>query len=123
MYGPGRDVPCNGFPHLLDATDVAARHANQVLPLYVVSRSPLARLEAWGRTRGWRFFKFLSAEGNRFTEDYFANTAGLPESKRIDQGYKPDEDWDQPMFTVFTQDGDTVRHFWSTELEIGRAHV
>src|SRR3546814_15386721 len=58
---------------------------------------------------------------------YFANTAGLPESKRIDQGYKPDEDWDQPMFTVFTQDGDTVRHFWSTELvyvpeETGQNH-
>src|SRR3546814_13132932 len=58
---------------------------------------------------------------------YFANTAGLPESKRIDQGYKPDEDWDQPTFTVFTQDGDTVRHFWSTALvyvpeETGQKH-
>lgn len=116
MYGPERDVPCNGCTHLLDAIDGSARHANQVVPLYVVARSPLARLEAWGRERRWRFIKFLSAEHNSFTDDYFANTAGLPEAKRIDQGYKRGENWDQPMFTVFRNHGDTIRHFWSTEL-------
>lgn len=116
MYGPERDVPCNGCTHLLDAIDGSARHANRRVPFYVVARSPLARLEAWGRTRGWRFFRFLSAENNSFTSDYFANTAGLPEAKRIDQGYTPGENWDQPMFTVFRKDGGTIRHFWSTEL-------
>ncbi len=116
MYGPERDVPCNGCTHMLDALDGAARHANRRVPLYVVARSPLARLEAWGRERGWRFLRFLSAEGNSFTNDYFANTAGVSAAKRVDQGYAPGEDWDQPMFTVFTKDGDRVRHFWSTEL-------
>ena len=116
MYGPERDVPCNGCTHLLDAIDGAARHASQRVPFYVVARSSLARLEAWGRERGWRFLKFLSAENNSFTSDYFANTAGLPGAKRIDQGYEPGENWDQPMFTVFRKHGDTIRHFWSTEL-------
>src|SRR3546814_12713283 len=66
MYGPERDVPCNGCTHLLDAIDSAARHANQVLQLYVVTRSPLARRGAWGRTPGWRFFIVLHAGGQRF---------------------------------------------------------
>ncbi|HVI98871.1 MAG TPA: DUF899 family protein [Sphingomonas sp.] len=116
MYGPERDVPCAGCTHILDAVDGTARHANHVLPFYIVSRSPLARLEAWGRKRGWRFFKFLSAEGNSFTEDYFANTAGVSEAKRADQGYEPGENWDQPVITVFTKHGGDVRHFWSSEL-------
>jgi predicted dithiol-disulfide oxidoreductase (DUF899 family) len=116
MYGPERDVPCNGCTHLLDAIDGSAMHASQVVPFYVVARSPLARLEAWGRTRGWRFIRFLSAANNSFTNDYFGNTAGLTEAKRADQGYESGKNWDEPMFTVFTRDGDTVRHFWSTEM-------
>src|SRR3546814_18945980 len=39
MYGPERDVPCNGCPHLLDAIDGAARHANPALPLYALGRA------------------------------------------------------------------------------------
>lgn len=32
------------------------------------------------------------------------------------RGYKPDENWDEPMLTVFRKDGDMVRHFWGSEL-------
>jgi predicted dithiol-disulfide oxidoreductase (DUF899 family) len=116
MYGPERDVPCNGCTHFLDAVDGSARHLNHVLPMYIVSRSPLARMEAWGRTRGWRYFRFLSAEANTYTEDYFGNTSALPEAKRADQGYKPGENWDQPIFNVFRKDGEIVRHFWGNEM-------
>ncbi|MGN6268975.1 MAG: DUF899 family protein [Sphingomonas sp.] len=113
MYGPERDVPCNGCTHLLDAIDGSALHASQIVPFYVVARSPLARLEAWGRTRGWRFIRFLSAANNSYTSDYFGNTAGLSDAKRTDETAK---NWDEPMFNVFTHDGDTVRHFWGTEM-------
>jgi predicted dithiol-disulfide oxidoreductase (DUF899 family) len=116
MYGPERDVPCNGCTHLLDAIDGSARHANQLLPFYIVTRSPLARMEAWGRTRGWRFFKFLSAAGNSYTNDYFGNTAGVTEAMRAERGYQPGKNWDEPMFNVFRKDDDTVRHFWGSEM-------
>ncbi|RIA36845.1 putative dithiol-disulfide oxidoreductase (DUF899 family) [Hephaestia caeni] len=116
MYGPERDLPCNGCTHILDALDGTARHANQVLPLYIVARSPLVRLEAWGRVRGWRFFRFLSAEGNSYTSDYFGNTTGVSDAMRTERGYQPGENWDQPVFNVFTKRDGTVRHSWGTEL-------
>lgn len=116
MFGPERDVPCNGCTHILDAVDGSARHANHIVPFYIVARSPLDRLEAWGRERGWRFLKFLSATNNSYTSDYFGNTAGVTDAMRAERGYKPGENWDQPVFNVFTKDGDTVRHFWGTEM-------
>jgi predicted dithiol-disulfide oxidoreductase (DUF899 family) len=35
---------------------------------------------------------------------------------RAERGYKPNECWDEPMLNVFVRDGDTVRHFWGSEL-------
>jgi predicted dithiol-disulfide oxidoreductase (DUF899 family) len=35
---------------------------------------------------------------------------------RAERDYKPGEDWDEPMLNVFRKEGDTVRHFWGSEL-------
>jgi catechol 2,3-dioxygenase-like lactoylglutathione lyase family enzyme len=53
MYGPERKRPCPGCTHFLDSLDGASRHAPQRLNLYIVAKSPLARLLAWARERGW----------------------------------------------------------------------
>ena len=60
MYGPERDQPCNGCTHTLDGWDGSVLHANQRFPAYVVAKSPIARLEALARKRGWRNLKLLS---------------------------------------------------------------
>ncbi|MFK4874491.1 DUF899 family protein [Novosphingobium sp. ZW T3_23] len=116
MFGPERDEPCTGCTHLLDGLDGAARHVGQVVPFYVVARSPLSRLVAWARERRWPHLRFLSAEGNSYTNDYFGNTAGVSQPMRDERGYEAGTDWDEPMINVFRKEGGTVRHFWGGEL-------
>jgi predicted dithiol-disulfide oxidoreductase (DUF899 family) len=116
MFGPERDLPCPGCTHLLDCLDGAARHVPQRAPLYVVARSPVARLAAWAHQRGWDHLVMLSAAGNAYGDHYYGNTASLTPEMRAERGYKPGEDWDEPMLNVFTREGDTVRHFWGSEL-------
>lgn len=116
MFGPERDVPCPGCTHLLDGIEGAARHLPQRAPLYVVSRSPIARLAAWAHERGWDHLQMLSTAGNDYSAHYYGNTAALTPAMRAERGYKDGEDWDEPMLNVFRKDGGTIRHFWGSEL-------
>ena len=116
MFGPERDTPCPGCTHLLDGIDGAARHVPQRAPIYVVARSPIARLAAWAHRRGWNHIDLLSTAGNRYSDHYYGNTASLTPEMRAERGYKPDESWDEPMLNVFTNKGHTIRHFWGSEL-------
>src|SRR3546814_1273335 len=68
MYGPERERPCPGCTHMLDAVDGAARHVGQRAAFYVVAKSPIARLVAWARERGWNHLQFVSTAGNRSEE-------------------------------------------------------
>ena len=116
MFGPERDSPCPGCTHLLDCVDGAARHVPQRASLYVVAKSPIARLAAWAHERGWNHLKLLSTAGNDYDAHYYGDTQALTPAMREQRGYKPGEDWDEPMLNVFRKDGDAVRHFWGSEL-------
>lgn len=116
MFGPERDVPCPGCTHLLDGVDGAARHVPQRAALYVVSRSPIARLAAWAHERGWNHLTMLSTAGNSYSSRYYGNTEALTPEMRAERGYKDGEDWDEPMLNVFRKEGGAIRHFWGSEL-------
>jgi len=75
MYGPERETPCPGCTHLLDGLDGAAPHIFQRASLYIVAKSPIARLAAWAHFRGWDHLQFLSAAGNTYDADYFGDTS------------------------------------------------
>ena len=116
MYGPERDLPCPGCTHMLDGLDGAARHAPQRVPFWIVAKSPIARLVAWAQARGWNHLRFLSTAGNSYDADYFGDTSKVSAAMRAERGYEDGKDWDEPVFNVFRKDGDTVRHFWGSEL-------
>ena len=116
MFGPERDKPCNGCTHMLDAIDGSARHVGQRAPLYVVAKSPIARLEAWAKARRWPHLIFLSDVDGRYSADYFGDTRRITDAKRAERGMKPGEDWDETIFNVFRRDGDTIRHVWASEM-------
>lgn len=116
MFGPERDSPCPGCTHLLDCVDGAARHVPQRAALYAVAKSPIARLAAWAHARGWNHLKLLSTAGNEFDAHYYGDTKALTPAMREERGYGEGKDWDEPMLNVFVRDGDTVRHFWGSEL-------
>ena len=99
---PGEeDGACPSCTALLDQLDGAAEHASQLLNFAVVAKAPLERVRAFADQRGWQRLRVLSSEGTTFNRDYHAET---------------DEGAQRPMLTVFQRDGDTIRHFWSSEL-------
>lgn len=116
MYGPERPAPCPMCTHLLDSVNGGARHLGQRASLYVVAKSPIARLIAWARERGWAHLRFLSTAGNRYDADYFGDSSNVPEVIRKRRDPKDGADWDETMFNVFRLDNGTVRHFWGSEL-------
>src|SRR6185369_13940518 len=116
MYGPERDAPCPMCTHLLDSINGAARHVSQRASLFIVAKSPIARLIAWACKRGSNDLEFLSTAGNRYDADYFGDSSKVPAGIKKSRGAKDGEDWDETMFNVFRLDGGVVRHFWGSEL-------
>ena len=116
MYGPERDAPCPMCTHLLDSINGGARHVGQRAALYIVAKSPIARLVAWARERGWDHLQLLSTAGNAYDADYFGDTSRVPAEIRKERGIPDREDWDETMFNVFRLDQGVVRHFWGSEL-------
>jgi len=101
MYGPQRERPCPMCTSLLSAWDGEARDIEQRVALAVVARSPLARLLAFKRERGWRALKLYSDLNGNFSRDYHA--------------IAPDGS-DMPGLHVFTRRDGSIRHFWSGEM-------
>ncbi|MBW8784376.1 MAG: DUF899 family protein [Novosphingobium sp.] len=116
MFGPERDSPCPGCTHLLDCVDGAARHVPQKAALYAVAKSPIARLAAWAQARGWQHLQLLSTAGNDYDARYYGDTAALTPAMRAERGYPESKVSDEPMLNVFVRDGETIRHFWGSEL-------
>jgi predicted dithiol-disulfide oxidoreductase (DUF899 family) len=98
---PLAEGPCPTCVALLDQLDGAMEHASQAMNFAVVAKTPVDRLLTWRRERGWRRLRLLSSEGNTYNPDYLAET---PEGAQ------------RPMLNVFHRDGETIRHFWGSEL-------
>jgi predicted dithiol-disulfide oxidoreductase (DUF899 family) len=116
MYGPERERPCPGCTHWLDSLDGAARHAVRRINLYIVAKSPLARLLAFARERPWGHLAFLSTAGNTYDRDYYGDSAGLNAPMRRQQQFKDGEEWDMPMLNVFRREAGSVLHCWGSEM-------
>jgi predicted dithiol-disulfide oxidoreductase (DUF899 family) len=116
MYGMERDRPCPGCTHFLDSFDGAVRHAQQKINIFIVAKSPLVRLLALARERGWAHLRFLSTAGNAYDRDYFGDSLALSPAMRHQQDFKDGQEGDMPMLNVFRRGNDGVRHFWGSEM-------
>ena len=65
----------------------------------MVARSPIERLVAFKKERGWKNLKLYSDASGAYTRDYVSA-----------------EDADTPAFNVFTRKDGTIRHFWASEM-------
>jgi predicted dithiol-disulfide oxidoreductase (DUF899 family) len=101
MYGPQRERPCPMCTSLLSAWDGEVPDVQQRVALAVVARSPIERLVAFKRERGWHHLPLFSDISGEFSRDYHALTK--------DGG-------DDAAFNVFTRRDGTVRHFWGGEM-------
>jgi predicted dithiol-disulfide oxidoreductase (DUF899 family) len=98
---PLEDGPCPSCVALLDQLDGSVEHVAQHANFAVVAKAPLPRVLTFAEERGWRRLRLLSSATNNYNRDYLGET----------------EEGDQrPMLNVFHRDGDTIRHFWASEL-------
>ena len=98
---PLAEGPCPSCTALLDQLDGAVEHASPHINLAIVAKAPLPRILTFSEERGWRRLRLLSSGGNTYNRDYLAETA---------EGHQ------RPMLNVFHRDGETIRHFWASEL-------
>ena len=98
---PLAQSPCPSCVAFLDQLDGAAEHASQIINLAVVAKSPLPRILTFADERGWRRLRLVSSADNNYNRDYHGETAAGAQ---------------RPMLNVFHREGETIRHFWSSEL-------
>jgi predicted dithiol-disulfide oxidoreductase (DUF899 family) len=72
MYGPAMERPCPMCTAMLDSLNGAAPHVRQRVNLAVVARSPVERIRAYARARGWHNLRLLSSAANDYNRDYHA---------------------------------------------------
>ena len=101
MFGPQREKPCPMCTCLLSAWDGEVPDITQRVALAVVARSPIERLTAFKRERGWQHLPLVSDTSGDFSRDYHALTK--------DGG-------DDAAFNVFTRQNGVIRHFWGGEM-------
>jgi predicted dithiol-disulfide oxidoreductase (DUF899 family) len=87
--------------NLLGAWEGNGADIGQRLSLVVIARSPIERLIASKRERGWKNLRLYSDLNGAYSRDYFAI---LPDGSKI------------PALHVFTRRDGTVRHFWAAEM-------
>ena len=99
MYGPQRERPCPMCTSLMAAWDGEALDVEQRIALVMVARSPIERLLAVKKERGWHHLKLYSDGDGDFTRAYVSA-----------------DDADIPGSNVFTRRDGSIRHFWSGEM-------
>ena len=101
MFGPKRERPCPMCTSLLSAWDGEVPDIQQRAALAVVALSPIGRLLAFKKERGWHHLPLYSDSTGDYSRDYHAIGRG---------------GGDDAAFNVFTRRDGTIRHFWSQEM-------
>jgi predicted dithiol-disulfide oxidoreductase (DUF899 family) len=101
MFGPQRARPCPMCTNLLGAWEGIANDLDQRMSLVVVARSPIEKLIAWKKERGWKNLRLVTDLNDNYSRDYFGLLADGSEV---------------PSFNVFTRRDGTIRHFWAGEM-------
>ena len=118
MFGPGWSEGCPSCSYLSDHFDGMTIHlAHRDVTFAVVSRAPIAEIEAFRKRMGWRFH-WASSNGSDFNFDY--HVSATPAEKRTgtaDYNYTitefPSEQ--RPGLSVFQKDSDgQIYHTYSS---------
>src|SRR5258707_15180977 len=74
MFGPQRERPCPMCTSLLSAWDGEVPDIQRRVALAVVARSPIERLTAFKRERGWHYLPLYQDLSGEFSRDYHGLT-------------------------------------------------
>lgn len=98
MYGPQRKEGCPMCSSQMSAWDGIAPHVEQRAAFAMIARSPIKRIVAFAKERGWENLALYSDPSGDYTRDYVSA-----------------EDADVPAYNVFTRKDGSIRHFWRME--------
>lgn len=118
MLGPGWPQGCPSCSFLADHFDGATIHlANRDATLVVVSRAPIAEIEAFKKRMGWKF-KWVSSFGTDFNYDYHVSFTKEQIAKgEMEYNYAPTKfpGEELPGASVFYKDAQgEIFHTYST---------
>jgi predicted dithiol-disulfide oxidoreductase (DUF899 family) len=118
MFGPGWKEGCPSCSYLADHYDGATIHlANRDATLAVISRAPIAEIEAFKKRMGWRFH-WVSSFGTDFNYDY--HVSFTPEERaqgKVNYNYEPTQfpSEEGPGLSVFFKDANgDIFHTYSS---------
>ena len=104
MFGPQRERPCPMCTNLLNSVAGVAADLDQRMSFVVIARSPIEKLVAFKKERGWTNLRLYADLNDAYSRDYHGL---LPDGSEI------------PSLNVFTRRDGTIRHFWSGEMTQG----
>jgi len=118
MLGPGWSAGCPSCSYLADHFDGPAIHlANRDVTLAVVSRAPIAEIEAFKKRMGWKFH-WVSSFGSDFNYDYHVSFTAEERAKgKVNYNYDRTEfpSEEGPGLSVFFKEGSgDVFHTYSS---------
>jgi len=99
MFGPQREKPCPMCTSFMGTWEAKLPDVERRIAFVFVARSPIARLIAAKRERGWTRHRIYSDVSGDYTRDYVSK-----------------DDADMPGYTVFSRRDGLIRHFWSSEM-------
>lgn len=99
MFGPKREKPCPMCTSYMGTWDQKMPDIEQRMSFVMMARSPIERLVATKKARGWTRLEVVSDPSGDYTRDYVNK-----------------EDADVPGYSVFTRKDGVIRHFWSAEM-------
>lgn len=102
MFGPQMKQPCPMCTSFLDSLEGAANHLSQRANLAVVAKSPIARIQHFAQSRGWRKLRLLSSANNNYNRDYHGEA---PDGGQL------------PMMNIFVRRKGKIYHSYATELQ------
>ena len=117
MFGPDWDAACPGCTASVDELSggVLSHLGSRDTTFVLVSRAPLAKLQAYAASRGWTV-PWYSSAGSDFNYDFGVTVdAGHPE-----YNYRPEPDVakdgpaELPGVSCFLRDGEQIFHTYST---------
>lgn len=118
MFHPDWDAGCKSCSFWADSFDGSVEHlAARNTAMVVISRAPLAKLQAYQQRMGWSF-PWYSSQGTTFNFDFNVSfkpediDAGTATYNYVDGASVPE---DMPGFSVFAKEkDDAIYHTYST---------
>lgn len=99
MFGPKRQRPCPMCTSQISAWSGEGKDIVQRVAFAIVARSPIERLIAFKKERGWHDVALYSDASGDYTRDYVSA-----------------DDADIPALNVFEKRDGAIRHFWGGEM-------